>query len=61
MICSFVCRYTLAGDIAILRVYFDESDTNAACLNPIRFILDEYTASACMYSVFTAEEPGFDL
>lgn len=38
----------MAGDIAMLRIYFDEYDTNVACLNPIRYIVDEHTASASM-------------
>lgn len=36
------CRYTMAGDICIVKVYFSTCDHPR--LNPIRVIIDEVTA-----------------
>lgn len=40
----FICvyRYTMAGDICIIKVYFDTCDK--PILSPVRVIIDEKTA-----------------
>lgn len=58
-ICLFVChRYSMAGDICIIKVFLNSCDYPP--LNPIRIILDELTAAnglmeVCIFIVKISE------